>query len=128
MWNPLLLEEFRSCIADLIEHPDIQKMNQIKQHVDGVSCLDHCIFVSYLSFSICKKFHLNAVAAARAGLLHDLYLCNWSQTNIGPWKRLLIHPQIALRNAEIHGLSRFGKRYYLKAYVAFNLAESPTPS
>ena len=34
MWNPLLLEEFRSCIADLIEHPDIQKMNQIKQHVN----------------------------------------------------------------------------------------------
>ena len=125
MWNPLLLEEFRSCIADLIEHPDIQKMNQIKQHVDGVSCLDHCIFVSYLSFSICKKFHLNAVAAARAGLLHDLYLCTWSQTNIGPWKRLLIHPQIALRNAEIHGLSDLEKDIISKHMWPLTLRKVP---
>ena len=105
MWNPLLVEEFRLCIADLIQQPSIQTMDQIKQHVKNVSCLDHCIFVSYLSFSLCKKLRLNASAAARAGLLHDLYLCNWSQTNIGPWKRLRIHPQIALRNAEAHGLS-----------------------
>ena len=99
MWDSLRLEEFRVYIDDLIQHPNVQMMNQIKQHINGVSCLDHCIFVSYLSFSICKKLKLNAKAAARAGLLHDLYLCDWSQTNIGPWKRLLIHPQIALRNA-----------------------------
>ena len=126
MWNPLLLEEFRSCIADLIEHPDIQKMNQIKQHVNGVSCLDHCIFVSYLSFSICKKFHLNAVAAARAGLLHDLYLCNWSQTRYpSSWKRLLIHPQIALRNAEIHGLSDLEKDIISKHMWPLTLRKVP---
>ena len=109
MWDSLRLEEFRVYIDDLIQHPNVQMMNQIKQHINGVSCLDHCIFVSYLSFSICKKLKLNAKAAARAGLLHDLYLCDWSQTNIGPWKRLLIHPQIALRNAEIHGLSDLEK-------------------
>ena len=109
MWDSLRLEEFRVYIDDLIQHPNVQMMNQIKQHINGVSCLDHCIFVSYVSFSICKKLKLNAKAAARAGLLHDLYLCDWSQTNIGPWKRLLIHPQIALRNAEIHGLSDLEK-------------------
>ena len=88
-------------------------------------CGHHCIFVSYLSFSICKKFHLNAVAAARAGLLHDLYLCNWSQTNIGPWKRLLIHPQIALRNAEIHGLSDLEKDIISKHMWPLTLRKVP---
>ncbi len=125
MWDSLRLEEFRVYIDDLIQHPNVQMMNQIKQHINGVSCLDHCIFVSYLSFSICKKLKLNAKAAARAGLLHDLYLCDWSQTNIGPWKRLLIHPPIALRNAEIHGLSDLEKDIISKHMWPLTLRKIP---
>ena len=125
MWNPLLVEEFRLCIADLIQQPSIQTMDQIKQHVKNVSCLDHCIFVSYLSFSLCKKLRLNASAAARAGLLHDLYLCNWSQTNIGPWKRLRIHPQIALRNAEAHGLSNLERDIIAKHMRPLTFSKIP---
>ena len=64
-------------------------------------------------------------AAARGGLLHDLYLCNWSQTNIGPWKRLLIHPQIALRNAEIHGLSDLEKDIISKHMWPLTLRKVP---
>ncbi|MEG2174218.1 MAG: HD family phosphohydrolase [Oscillospiraceae bacterium] len=109
MWNIQTMDEFRRCISDLIAQPDVQDMDHICQHAGGVSCLDHCVFVSYLSFALCRRWGLDYVAAARAGLLHDLYLCDWSATTIGPWERLLIHPQMALHNAEIHGLSELEK-------------------
>ena len=76
MWSSENREEFLSCISDLIDLPEVQAMAQVHQHVD-VNCLDHCIFVSYLSFLFCKKFHLNYTDAARGGLLHDLFLYDW---------------------------------------------------
>lgn len=101
--------EFYSCIEDIVNHPKVQQMNDISQHVKGVSCLDHCLFVSYLSFSICKKLGFDAKSAARGALLHDLYLCHWENTNIGVWKRLLIHPKMAAKNADIFSLSHMEK-------------------
>ena len=44
-------------------------------------------------------------AAARAGLLHDLYLQKWEETDVGRFRRLVIHPQLALENARAFGLS-----------------------
>ncbi|MEG1801535.1 MAG: HDIG domain-containing protein [Oscillospiraceae bacterium] len=101
--------EFRNSIESIINQPKVQEMGKISQHVQGISCLDHCIFVSYMSFAICKKLGLDANAAARGALLHDLYLCNWDYTNIGHWERLLIHPKMALENAKEFGLSSLEK-------------------
>lgn len=39
----------------------------------SISRLHHCVNVSYLSFLLCRKWKLDARAAARAGLLHDLF-------------------------------------------------------
>lgn len=92
-------EAFRSCIADLLASPDVQSMREITQHVDGVNCLDHSLFVAYVSYRICRKLRLDCVSAARGGLLHDMYLCDWSTTSVSRLRRLLIHPQMALENA-----------------------------
>lgn len=92
-------QEFYESIADIIDNVKVQQMEDITHHVGGVTCLEHCIFVSYLSFLMCKKLGLDATAAARGGLLHDLYLCNWNETDVGKFKRLFIHPQMALENA-----------------------------
>lgn len=105
---------FQSCIADLIDQPDILAMEDIKQHTAGFSCLDHCLFVAYCSFLICKTLGLNSVSAARAGLMHDLYLCNWKDTDIGVFKRLLVHPDMAVKNAEKYNLSDLEKDIILK--------------
>lgn len=91
--------EFAAAIRDLIRNEKVQQMEYIKHHVGGVSCLEHSIFVAYLSFIICKKLNLDAAAAARGGLLHDLYLCDWSKENVSRIRRLFIHPQLALKNA-----------------------------
>jgi len=99
-------EGFCKVIEDIIDEEKVQKMNGIYHHVDGVSCLDHSISVAYVSYLVCKKLHLNASAAARGGLLHDLYLCNWKETNTKQFKRLCLHPQMALENAKEYNLSK----------------------
>ncbi|MEG1781919.1 MAG: hypothetical protein RR253_01585, partial [Oscillospiraceae bacterium] len=86
-------------IAGIIDNVKVQQMEEIAHHIGGVTCLEHCIFVSYLSFVMCKKLRLDATSAARGGLLHDLYLCDWSKTDVGRFKRLFIHPGMALANA-----------------------------
>ena len=99
MWNLEKYKEFEECIKDLIACPQVQAMDQFRQHAQGVSCLDHCIYVSYISFSICKKMKLDYRAAARGALLHDMHLQDWEQNNQA-WKKLFIHPKYALKNAE----------------------------
>ena len=109
MWQPCTKETFMNCIEDLLADEKVQAMNEISQHTKSVSCFDHSLFVAYVSFFICKKFNLDFKSAARAGLLHDLYLCDWNALRLGRFKRLLIHPQMALTNAECFGLSDLEK-------------------
>ena len=97
--------EYLEIVSDLLKDPDVLSMHNIKQHVDGFTCLDHSLFVSYLSYKLCRKMGLDYVSAARAGLLHDLHLCDWSKMDYTHWEQLCIHPQIACRNAERFGLN-----------------------
>ena len=41
-------------------------MKGFVQHY-STSCYEHCYKVAFLSYLICKKFHLDYMAAARAG-------------------------------------------------------------
>ena len=105
MWSFNAKAEFAECISELIDHPLVQSMDAVKHHVHKVTCLDHCLFVSYVGFVMAKKLNLDYRAVARAGLLHDLYLCDWSKTNVSRFRRLLIHPGMALENASCFELS-----------------------
>ncbi len=105
MWNQKNLLDFKHYVQDLLNDEQVQKMRYIEQHVEGIDCFDHSLFVAYLSFIICRKLRLNERAAARGGLLHDLYLCDWNTTTVGLFERLLIHPAMALKNARPYGLS-----------------------
>lgn len=95
------VKEFYNIIKDLIHNPIVQQMKQYRQHYD-TSCYDHCIEVAYWSYLYCKKNNLDYIAAARAGLLHDLFLYDWRNSK----KKLnldglhaFVHPKIALKNA-----------------------------
>lgn len=44
------------------------------QHHGRITTLDHSLFVAYLSFRAARWLRLDERAAARGGLLHDLYL------------------------------------------------------
>ncbi len=94
--------EFVKIISELINNPTVQKMKNFRQHYNS-SCFEHCLEVSYISYIICKKLGLDYVSAARAGLLHDLFLYDWRHSRkklqLEGW-HAFIHPKIALKNAE----------------------------
>ena len=90
--------EFNECIKDLLQSETVQKMAKIPQHAH-INCLDHSIYVSYLSFKICRFLKLDYVSAARGGLLHDLFLYDWREKGNHQRPHLFTHPRAALNNA-----------------------------
>lgn len=90
--------EYEKCIRDLIQHEIVGSMKNFIQHGDR-NCLEHSIYVSYISYRVCRWLGLDYRSAARGGLLHDFFLYDW---HIGkPYRGLhgFIHPNIALQNA-----------------------------
>lgn len=96
--NSINDEEYEKCINDLIYHESVLSMENYIQHSD-VSCLEHCIQVSYNSYRICKKLGFDYRSAARGGLLHDLFLYDWHVTKPKEGLHGFTHPTAALKNA-----------------------------
>ena len=125
MWKMENLEEFIECIGDLISSPRVLEMGKVPQHVD-VSCLNHCIFVAYISFLVCRKFRWDFTAAARGGLLHDLFLYDWRVKGTHEGLHGFSHPAAALRNAsELCELSAREKDIILKHMWPLTLRKVP---
>ncbi len=87
-------------VADLWASEAVQSMDSYPQH-GGTSCLLHSLRVSYLSYLHCLKKGTDARAAARAGLLHDLFLYDWHEYHAPRWSlpHGFTHPRAALENA-----------------------------
>ncbi|USS85261.1 hydrolase [Fructilactobacillus myrtifloralis] len=90
--------EYVACVQDLLQTPAVQKLANYTQHHHSTR-LKHCLYVSYESYRIAKKFHLDYRAAARGGLLHDLFYYDWRTTKFAVGSHAFIHPRVALRNA-----------------------------
>lgn len=69
-------KEFYTCIADLTVHPVVIQMRKYPQH-GNTNCYRHCLHVAYYNYLICTWLGLRAREAARAGMLHDLFLYDW---------------------------------------------------
>lgn len=92
-------ECFVGCVGDLLMTPEVQSMKSIHHH-PGTSCYEHSVFVSYVAFRLARRWGLDYMAAARGGLLHDLYLYDPKDRSAHPGNQCLDHPEFALRNAE----------------------------
>lgn len=91
--------EYMTLVEDLLEVPAFVRLKWCKHHY-GVSRMQHCLNVSYYSYMICKKLHLDYRSVARAALLHDLFHYDCSKKKFGVFRHAAIHPKLALRNAE----------------------------
>lgn len=93
--------EYYQVVEDIIQHPEVRKMDQFSHHFDS-TCFQHSVHVSYMNYCVCKKFGKDARAAARAGLLHDLFLYDWHthSKETGNHFHGLTHPRVSLQNAE----------------------------
>ena len=67
------LEEFCRTTEELLGSDAVRMMGRWKHH-GHISTLDHSLFVAYCSYRAARALRLDETAAARAGLLHDLYL------------------------------------------------------
>ncbi|WP_127848711.1 HD domain-containing protein [Lacticaseibacillus hulanensis] len=91
--------EYRALIDDLLATPEVQHLADFKQHHHS-NRLEHSLRVSYTSYLIAKKMHLDVRSTARAGLLHDLFYYDWRTTKFDLGTHAYVHPRIALHNAE----------------------------
>ena len=89
---------FLDCVAPLLSSREVNEMRRWRHHY-AVTCYEHSLFVSYVSFRIARRFGWDCRAAARAGLLHDLFLYDSSDRSAHPGNQCLDHPVAALRNA-----------------------------
>jgi len=90
---------FRECIDDLYNNDLVKSMKHIEHH-KNVSCFEHCLKVSYISYRIAKRFNLDYVSAARGAFLHDFYLYDWHEKGSHTGLHGLNHSKISLNNAK----------------------------
>ena len=65
-------EEYYSYVKDLLDDKSVLSLGEFRHHI-GTTRFQHSLNVSYYTFLLCRMFRLNTRAAARAGLLHDLF-------------------------------------------------------
>lgn len=93
--------EFEEVINEVIANEDVRRMTAYNHH-SHTNCFKHSLHVAYYNYKICKFFGLDARAAARAGMLHDLFLYDWHERKIRLNNTLhgFSHPYTALYNAK----------------------------
>ena len=96
-------KEYFEFVKDLLDNEVVGEMKKFRHHY-STTCYQHCINVSYYNYIVCKKLGLNARAAARAGMLHDLFLYDWRDEprKKGELPHGFTHPRKALNNAKEH--------------------------
>ena len=92
--------EYIGYVQDILENPVFCSMDHYYQH-GRTTCKEHCIRVSYLSYRICRRMGRDSRSAARAALLHDLFLYDWHTHArlTGEHFHGYTHPRTALNNA-----------------------------
>ena len=96
-------QEYFEFVKDLLDDDTVQEMKNYRHHY-STTCYQHCINVSYYNYLVCRKLGLNSKSAARAGMLHDLFLYDWRERKRkqGEKPHGMRHPKIALKNAKEH--------------------------
>lgn len=94
------IPEYFASVSDLLRNKDVQSLSDFPHH-SGTTRLQHSLNVSWYNFLICRKLRLDARSAARAGLLHDLFLYRRQEHEPveGEGWHGVGHPKIAFYNA-----------------------------
>ena len=96
--NPYMRDFIRTT-GELLDSDPVRLMGRWKHH-GPITTLDHSLFVAYSSYRVARALGLDAKAAARGGLLHDLYLYDSRDKTAHPGWQCFDHPRAAAKNAE----------------------------
>lgn len=93
--------EYLEIAGDILDSEIFKSMDKYIMH-GNTTCREHCIQVSYMAYRICKSHGMNYAAAARAGLLHDMFLYDWHTHFEETGNRFhgFTHPRVAMENAK----------------------------
>ena len=91
-------DEFENIINDLVLNDTVQEMKNFTQHF-GTCRFEHCYSVAFYCYLVCKKLNLDYESAARAGMLHDLFLYDWRDKNSHKRFHAFHHGKTACKNA-----------------------------
>ena len=92
--------EYYACVRDLLNSRGVQQLREHTHHI-GTSRFQHSLNVSYYNYCLCRFFKLDARAAARAGLLHDLFFYDRKTHEKIRNGHCAEHANIALYNASM---------------------------
>jgi len=95
-----MIDDYTILVEDILENEEFNKLDAIEHH--GTSRLKHSKRVSYYSYKVCKILHLDYIAAARAGLLHDFFFSDNERTKKDRIISVFTHPKKALKKAMEH--------------------------
>lgn len=109
-------EDFYECIRDIAHHPVVLRM-KLYPHHGRTNCYQHCLHVAFCNYQWCRFLQLDAASAARAGMLHDLFLYDWHThaKKTGNHFHGLTHPGTALKHA-----SKFFHLNYIETDIILN--------
>lgn len=97
-------DRYYALVSDIIDSSELGRLKDITHHI-STTRFQHCLNVSYYTYLICKKLRLDARAAARAGLLHDLFYYDRKKYNKSKTKGQLshssMHARLAAENAAV---------------------------
>ena len=99
-------KEFYKIVASIINNKEFQRRKTFKHHGDE-SVFDHSLKVALLSYSLAKKFHLDAQSCAIGGLLHDFYTKPWMDNKVKGKKITELHGFVHAKEAYQNALKEF---------------------
>ena len=98
LFDPIAEREYAACVADLLNSDEVLWMKNIRHH-HFVTCYEHSLFVSYVAYRLARHWNIDAREAARAGLLHDLFLYDPRDKTQYEGNQCFAPPVAALKNA-----------------------------
>ena len=94
-------QDYLSEVQQILSHEDVLALEQFTQH-QWTNRFMHSVNVSYVSWLLARKFGCDAKAAARAGLLHDFCLYDFSEETPTGERQVFYHPKAAAENSSRH--------------------------
>lgn len=92
-----LVREYRFYTEDILTAPEFLQLADFRHH--AIDRRQHVLNVSWYAFLLARRLGMDTAAAARAGLLHDLYYYNFRDEAVGKNEHIYNHPRLALTNA-----------------------------
>ena len=94
---------FQKALSELAAHPALQRLKAIPQH-KGNTTFAHSVGVAVIAYRIAKKLRISVdtESLVRGAMLHDFYLYDTETMPYSDYRHAMVHPKLALSNAEKH--------------------------